>query len=172
MHDRTDAGGAAANALGPSRLRLRRLGIGTHQEAVIYMRPDCHVCRAEGFAAHARILVEHANGALIATLHTVSGELLELAGAAAPGNGAALAREALADGRARSKLEAICEAQGGMRKPPVAAHRHPIAAPHCGFVATIDNRRLARLAKLAGAPSAKAAGIFVQSALGAPGDGR
>jgi len=39
-------------------LRLRRLGIDTYQEAVIYMRRDCHVCRAEGFEAQSRIDVE------------------------------------------------------------------------------------------------------------------
>ena len=27
-------------------LKLRRLGINTYKEAVIYMREDCHVCRA------------------------------------------------------------------------------------------------------------------------------
>ena len=35
-------------------LRLRPLGIDTHREFVIYMRRDCHVCRAEGFQAQTR----------------------------------------------------------------------------------------------------------------------
>jgi hypothetical protein len=33
-------------------LHLTRMGIDTHQEPVVYMRDDCHVCRAEGFNAH------------------------------------------------------------------------------------------------------------------------
>lgn len=31
----------------PHVLRLKRMGIDTYQEPVIYMRSDCHVCRAE-----------------------------------------------------------------------------------------------------------------------------
>lgn len=43
---------------GAHSLRLRRMGIDTYQEPVIYMRNDCHVWRAEGFEAQARIQVE------------------------------------------------------------------------------------------------------------------
>src|SRR6185503_1027974 len=60
---------------------------------------------------------------------------------------------------ALAKLEAICEAQGGMRVPPVAAHTHVIGAPHAGHINAIDNRLLSRVAKLAGAPDVKAAGV-------------
>jgi thymidine phosphorylase len=63
------------------------------------------------------------------------------------------------DGRAWQKFQAICEAQGGLRTPPVAAYRQPVLARHSGTVIAIDNRRLARIAKLAGAPSAACAGI-------------
>ena len=38
-----------------SALKARRLGIDMQQEAVVFMRRDCHVCRAEGFTAHARV---------------------------------------------------------------------------------------------------------------------
>jgi thymidine phosphorylase len=38
-------------ASGGHRLRLKRLGIDTYQEPVIYMRQDCDVCRSEGFEA-------------------------------------------------------------------------------------------------------------------------
>jgi thymidine phosphorylase len=38
-------------------LRLRRLGIETYQEPVIYMRSDCEVCRSEGFEAQSRVEV-------------------------------------------------------------------------------------------------------------------
>ena len=38
-------------------LKLRRLGIDTYQEAVIYMNRNCHVCRSEGFAAQSRVSV-------------------------------------------------------------------------------------------------------------------
>ncbi|GHD60513.1 putative thymidine phosphorylase [Thalassobaculum fulvum] len=89
----------------------------------------------------------------------LAGALLELGGAAAAGAGAAAAGAVLADGRAWRKFQAICEAQGGMRMPPVAAYRHPVTAAKGGRVTGIDNRAIAKAAKLAGAPSAKAAGL-------------
>lgn len=89
----------------------------------------------------------------------LAGHVLELAEASAPGTGAAAAGDVLRDGRALRKLVAICEAQGGMRTPPVAAHQREIVAARPGEVASIDCRRLARAAKLAGAPSRPEAGV-------------
>jgi len=96
----------------------------------------------------------------------LAGEVLELAGACAAGTGAAQANAILADGRAWRKLQAICEAQGGMRTPPVSSQRHAITAPAGGAIAGIDSRRLARAAKLAGAPADPAAGIDFHVRLG------
>ena len=45
-----------------------------------------------------------------------------------------------------------------MRTPPVASQQQPLLASRAGRVRSIDNRRIAKLAKLAGAPEAKAAG--------------
>jgi thymidine phosphorylase len=81
--------------------------------------------------------------------------------------GAAIARGLLDDGRAWKKFQAICEAQGGMRVPPVARHTHVVAAPAGGPVIGIDNRRLARVAKLAGAPQSPAAGLDLHTPVGA-----
>jgi len=89
----------------------------------------------------------------------LAGALLELGGAAAQGQGEILAAQALDDGRAWAKFQRICEAQGGMRTPPTSKHRHPLLADRSGRVVSIDNRKIAKLAKLAGAPEAKAAGI-------------
>ena len=89
----------------------------------------------------------------------LAGALLELGGAAAAGEGDGLAAAILDDGRAWTKLQAICEAQGGMRVPPVSSHRRPVTAAAHGVVTAIDNRRLAKVAKLAGAPDAQAAGV-------------
>ncbi len=50
------------------------------------------------------------------------GALLELTGKAAEGAGEALAERTLASGKAWSKFQAICAAQGGMRTPPAAAN--------------------------------------------------
>lgn len=96
----------------------------------------------------------------------LAGALLELGGAAATGQGLLLAGAVLDDGRAWSKFQRICEAQGGMRIPPTAHHRKPLTATADGVVRAIDNRRIARLAKLAGAPEDKAAGIEMHVRLG------
>lgn len=96
----------------------------------------------------------------------LAGILLEMGNAACEGAGAQMAREVLADGRAWRKFQAICEAQGGMRVPPRAGHTHEICAEEHGRVVSIDNRRLAKVAKLAGAPDAKAAGLMLHAPLG------
>ena len=89
----------------------------------------------------------------------VAAAVLECGGLAQGAEAHELARRALADGRAWRKFEAICRAQGGLREPGVAPFRLPLAAAAAGRVARIDNRLLARAAKLAGAPHAKTAGI-------------
>jgi thymidine phosphorylase len=97
---------------------------------------------------------------------TLAGAILELAGRCPAGAGAALAAETLRSRRAWEKFQRICEAQGGMRQPPVAAERRPWLAPATGIVTTMDNRVLARVAKLAGAPAMKAAGVDLRVKVG------
>jgi len=89
----------------------------------------------------------------------LAGALLELGGAAREGEGTAIALETVTNGRAWAKFQRICEAQGGMRVPTIAKHQHPLLAAAPGRIKSIDNRKIARLAKLAGAPEAKAAGL-------------
>lgn len=89
----------------------------------------------------------------------LAGALLELSGKAAPGDGVSLAAQTIADGRAWSKFQAICEAQGGLRIPPTAPYQHPLTAQFGGRITSIDNRKIARVAKLAGAPGSKSAGV-------------
>lgn len=96
----------------------------------------------------------------------LAGAALELAGQATAGQGVLAAEAVIADGRAWAKFQRICEAQGGMRTPPVAAQRAPIHATRSGRVILINNRQVATLAKLAGAPERKAAGVQMQVRLG------
>ncbi len=98
----------------------------------------------------------------------LTGALLELAGGAARGKGEAIAAAALDSGKAWEKFQRICEAQGGMRVPPKSHQQRPIMAKHSGHVHSIDNRRIARLAKLAGAPDDKAAGLDLHVRIGDP----
>ncbi|MEW9900608.1 thymidine phosphorylase family protein [Chitinivorax sp. PXF-14] len=96
----------------------------------------------------------------------LAGELLELAGRAPHGQGLELARSTLDSGQAWRKFQAICEAQGGLRTPGVARYVYMVTSLHSGRVVRIDNRQLARVAKLAGAPNAPAAGIEFLAPLG------
>ncbi|MBU0823232.1 MAG: thymidine phosphorylase, partial [Alphaproteobacteria bacterium] len=96
----------------------------------------------------------------------LAGVILEIGEAAAAGAGRALAERTLTDGYAWKKFQRICDAQGGMRTPPTARLTHPIVATHSGRVTHIDNRRIARLAKLAGAPDTPAAGMRLHVRLG------
>lgn len=108
----------------------------------------------------------HASLDLRARALALSGAVIELAGLAGPGDGEALAAQVLDDGRAWAKFQRICNAQGGMRVPPVAPHTRPLNAREQGRVHAIDNRRIARLAKLAGAPDDKAAGVDLHVRVG------
>src|SRR6476619_6438508 len=63
-------------ASGP--LRLRRLGIDTYQEPVLYMHRDDPVCRSEGFEAQSRVEVSLDGRSVLATLNVVQGDILSL----------------------------------------------------------------------------------------------
>ncbi|WP_085997522.1 thymidine phosphorylase family protein [Novosphingobium pentaromativorans] len=97
---------------------------------------------------------------------TLAGAALEIGGKAEAGQGGALAMKTLTTGRAWDKFQAICKAQGGLRVPPKASQRYTISAKQAGRVTRIDNRKVSRLAKLAGAPASKAAGISMAVRLG------
>jgi len=96
----------------------------------------------------------------------LAGAVLEMAGRATPGTGHALAARTLDSGHALNKFIAICDAQGGMREPPRAPFRQAVTAFRSGCIGAIDNRRLARAAKLAGAPQDAAAGAEIHVRLG------
>ncbi len=95
----------------------------------------------------------------------LSGAVLDLSGRF-DGEGISHAREILDSGKAWEKFQRICEAQGGMREPPVAKYQTPFCAQKPGRIIQIDNRRLAKVAKLAGAPDDKAAGLELIMRLG------
>ncbi|RUW60670.1 thymidine phosphorylase family protein [Mesorhizobium sp. M7A.F.Ca.US.008.03.1.1] len=89
----------------------------------------------------------------------IAGVLLDAAPGAVPGKGRAVASTLLDSGAALGKFLAICEAQGGFTAPGVAPHMRPVLANRNGQIQGIDNRRLAKIAKLAGAPGSATAGI-------------
>jgi len=96
----------------------------------------------------------------------LAGELMEFCGVCRTGAGQALAVDLLDSGAAWEKFQAICEAQGGLRAPGRAVFLRDVPALRGGEVVAIDNRRLARAAKLAGAPERQVAGIDMLVRLG------
>lgn len=109
---------------------------------------------------------DEAPGDLRGRAALIAGAVLELGGAASAGEGLRLALETLDSGRAWDKFRRICTAQGGLREPKKADYVEPLIAPQAGRVVQIDNRKLSRLAKLAGAPASPAAGVDLQVRLG------
>ena len=96
----------------------------------------------------------------------LAGHILEFSPDVKNGQGRILAAELLNSGKAWAKFQAICDAQGGMKDIPSAKYTHVIEADQAGQVAAIDNRRIARVAKLAGAPADKVAGVDLHTPVG------
>ncbi len=109
---------------------------------------------------------DHAPDALREKSVSLSGKLLELTGYAENGEGASVANEKLESGEAREKFMAICRAQGGFREPEEAPFVEEVTADRSGVITEINNRKLARVAKLAGAPADRKAGIQYYGELG------
>ncbi len=89
----------------------------------------------------------------------LAAEVIEFSPKVKRHQGLALATEILQSGKALTKFEAICEAQGGLRKIPKAEFTYTVEANYSGTILQINNQYIATTAKLAGAPEAKAAGI-------------
>ena len=90
---------------------------------------------------------------------TLAGEIIEFAPGVAIGQGKIIAREILDSGKAFAKFQAICNAQGGMREIVKAPLCHTVESKCAGTIINIDNRYIASVAKLAGAPNSKSAGV-------------
>lgn len=96
----------------------------------------------------------------------LAGKVMEFCCGDSPEEAVIKARKILDDGHALKKFEAICEAQGGMRELRFASFKYVITAKTEGFVTNINNRLIARIAKLAGAPDSPAAGVDLHTPLG------
>jgi AMP phosphorylase len=99
---------------------------------------------------------------------SVSGILLEMVGVE---NGKQEAEELLRSGKAERKLREIIEAQGGNPKIEpgdvrVGDKKSEIAADKEGRVLWISNRGIAQVAREAGAPKEKGAGVVLKAKLG------
>ncbi len=97
---------------------------------------------------------------------SLAAELLKMSGKFDLGTEIAVARQILESGKAYNKFIAICKAQGGFKEPVLAKYKHEVYANTNGVIHSIDNRKLARIAKLAGAPKSPSAGVLFYAPLG------
>jgi len=96
----------------------------------------------------------------------LAGEILELSGKVQTGDGINMSRDLLESGKAYKKFIAICQAQGRFSEPELARYQYEIKAERSGSITKVDNRKLAKIAKLAGAPDNKTAGIDFLTPIG------
>lgn len=97
---------------------------------------------------------------------TLASKVLEMGGSVPEGAGFAEAESILSSGKALEKFYQICMAQGGFSEPVVSRYQREYRSLFSGTVVSIDNRKLALAAKLAGAPQDKGAGIYLSAHLG------
>ncbi len=99
----------------------------------------------------------------------LAGHVLEFDPALRGGRGIARARELLKSGAALAKMKRLIAAQGA---PPAASAlgllERDVLASRDGVVSAIDCHRLARVARLAGAPTDKGAGVDLFRKIGDP----
>jgi AMP phosphorylase len=105
-------------------------------------------------------------GSLVEKSTSLAGLLLELGGVAPIGMGKQMAREILDSGKAYRKMREIIEAQGGNPnvKPeelPVGEKKEEVKAPTSGYIKQIYNQRINEIARAAGAPKDKGAGVRI-----------
>jgi AMP phosphorylase len=103
---------------------------------------------------------------LIEKSTALAGILLEMGGAAARGQGKETAMETLRSGKAFTKLKEIIEAQGGnpnITHTDIKAgeNRADLPSPADGYVIEFDNKRIVEIARIAGAPIDKGAGVWI-----------
>jgi len=98
----------------------------------------------------------------------LSAKLLELTGKAKKGNGLKLAKQILDSGKAFKKFNQIVKAQGGkIIKFRKAKLKHEIKAKRNSLIKEIKTKELNKIARIAGCPLDKYAGIYLHSHLNA-----
>jgi AMP phosphorylase len=101
----------------------------------------------------------------------LAGVLLEMSGVATSGNGQNVAKSILESGKALKKMKEIIEAQGGdprirSQDIPIGSHTISLLSPCDGYVSEVDNNAINEVAKAAGAPYDKGAGVLLHGKRG------
>ncbi len=97
----------------------------------------------------------------------LAGRIIEFDPDVRGGQGYSIARDILESGRAAMRMQQIIESQGRAPDAPRPGRLHfNVLASRSGTVIGIDNKHLARIARLAGAPMDKGAGVDIRRKLG------
>ncbi|NCN51986.1 thymidine phosphorylase [archaeon] len=97
----------------------------------------------------------------------LAGEILELTKKAKKGEGEEMARKVLESGKAYKKFEEIIKAQGGKVKEIIPSKiKKEIFSKNKGKIKSINNQEINYLARIAGCPLDKYAGVFLNYHVG------
>ncbi|MEW6036038.1 MAG: AMP phosphorylase [Candidatus Micrarchaeota archaeon] len=96
----------------------------------------------------------------------MAGKLLELSGKVERGKGYSVAEGLVTSGKAMAKFREIVELQGGnpkvrMSDIPVGQYTHAVTSDVAGSIFHIDNKVISKIARIAGAPRDKGAGVLL-----------
>jgi putative thymidine phosphorylase len=91
----------------------------------------------------------------------LAGVMLEMTGKCKKGRGYKLATELLDSGKAYKKMQDIISAQGKRRWPKMGREIYHVESSKMGHVREINNTIIAKIARIAGAPVDKGAGIYL-----------
>lgn len=101
----------------------------------------------------------------------MAGSVLEMLGKAPVGKGADYAFDIIKSGKAYEKFKEIVEAQGGNPNVkeddiPIGHYRYVVKAEKSGRVSHVDNKYVNKIARVAGAPKDKGAGVILHCEMG------
>jgi len=92
----------------------------------------------------------------------MAGLMLEMTGKYKKGQGLLVARELLEKGKALQKMKQIIKAQGRQKKSQLGQFCYHVCVRKIGRIQEIDNLVIAKIARVAGAPEDKGAGLYLR----------
>ncbi len=150
----------------------RRLGISIEAALSYGEQP---LGKAVGPALEAREALNVINGkgptSVFEKSAELSGILFEMAGIAPSGQGAKLAADYILKGKTKAKMEEIIGVQGGNptvqpEDVVVGEFTADIVAPKDGYIVKLSNSAIKKIAKAAGTPHHKEAGVYLYKKIG------
>jgi len=131
------------------------------QEALAALSPDVEI-KSQVFGGGRELLDK---GTLMA------GSILEMVGKAPAGKGTEMAMDIVNKGKAIEKMREIIAEQGGDPKVkisdiPIGKYKYEVKAEKNGRASHVDNKAVSKIARAAGAPKDKSAGIILHCEMG------